>query len=75
MSTMAAEQTETYSRAAPAIPFKALTTSPKQQRPLGFVTSQRQAPAMIAAWMAPKAAGLPVLASCSWRLSMVYSKQ
>ena len=30
---------------------------------------------MIAAWMAPKAVGLPVLASCSWRLSTVYSKQ
>jgi hypothetical protein len=61
--------------AAPAIPFRTLITSPRQQRPLGFVTSHRQVPAFTAALMATTASELPVLTTSARRLSQVMPRQ
>ena len=61
--------------AAPVTSFRTLITSPRQQRPLGFMTSHRQVPAFTAALMATTASDLPVLATSSRRLSMVWPKQ
>ena len=62
LSTTAADYRATsHVTTAPVTSFRTLTTSPRQQRPLGFMTSHRQVPAFTAALMATTASEPPAL--------------